>query len=71
MTSYNDKYFKRCIEHKKIYKVTVWWQGFLHFFGIAWHNSFSDECTKDFNCCEPDIGSYAWLRVSFRRRNKE
>jgi hypothetical protein len=51
----------RRFKYPIIYKITNRWQYFLYFIGIAWHNSFSGECTSDFNCCA-DIGRWAWLR---------
>jgi hypothetical protein len=53
----------RKLNNPKKYLVTYFWQCFLHFIGIAWHNSYSDECTTDFNCCNTDIGKKAWLRI--------
>ena len=54
---------KRRFGYPRIYRITLWWQRLLHFVGIAWHNTFSDECTSDFNCCVEDIGRSAWCRL--------
>jgi hypothetical protein len=56
---------KRRFNNKNLYYITYMFQNVLHFIGIAWHNSYSNECTKDFNCCT-DIGKFAWLKI----RNK-
>ena len=37
-------------------------QSFLWWIGVAWHNTHSNECTKDFNCCNRDLGRKVWLR---------
>jgi hypothetical protein len=37
-------------------------QSFLGMLGIAIHNPFRNECTKDFSCCT-NIGKY-WLRIN-------
>lgn len=37
-------------------------QNFLATLGIAIHNPFRNECTKDFGCCT-NIGKY-WLRIN-------
>lgn len=42
---------RRRFKYKRIYRLTVWLQWFLWKIGIPWHNTFSDECTPDFNCC--------------------
>lgn len=39
------------------------WQRILWFFGIAWHNTFQNECTTDFNCCAK-VGRKCWWRIS-------
>jgi len=49
------------------YKITFWFQNFLSFIGIAWHNSYIDECNHDFGCCENSLGKY-WLRI--KRKTK-
>lgn len=43
---------KRRFKYKKFYKLTVVFQILLWYIGIPWHNTFSDECTPDFNCCD-------------------
>lgn len=49
--------YRFTIEHKRaawypaIYRLTCWAQTILWKLGVAWHNSFSNECTPDFNCC--------------------
>jgi len=55
---------KRRFNNKLIYSITHFIQNILHFFGIAWHNTYSGECTKDFNCCNKDIGRPAYFRIS-------
>lgn len=42
---------KRRFKYRCLYKLTVWFQAVLWRLGIPWHNSFSDECTPNFNCC--------------------
>jgi len=42
---------QRRFKYPRIYRLTCLFQTILWRVGIAWHNSFSDECTKDFNCC--------------------
>lgn len=32
-------------------KLSIILQSFLWYIGIAWHNSYRNECTPDFNCC--------------------
>ena len=54
-----------------IYWITWKFQSLLWWVGIAWHNPYSDECTKDFNCCEPSIGRRAWLRFNNRTTPKQ
>lgn len=51
---------KRRFNNPAIYWLTWKWQGLLWWIGVAWHNSYSNECTKDFNCCN-DIGRKKWL----------
>lgn len=46
------KYGKRRLKYKKFYTFTYFLQKFLWKIGIPWHNSFSDECTPNFNCCK-------------------
>lgn len=53
----------RRFNNPNIYRATFYWQKILHFLGVAWHNSYSNECTSDFNCCEPSIGRKSWLRI--------
>ena len=53
----------RRFKHSIIYCITLGWQYFLYLIGIAWHNSYSGECTPDFNCCEPNIGRWCWLNM--------
>lgn len=53
-----------------IYRITNIWQSFLWYIGIAWHNSYSNECTKDFNCCTIGIGRKVWLRIKKNRYKK-
>lgn len=43
-------------------------QEFLRKLGIAVHNPFRNECTKDFSCCTK-IGHY-WIRIPQIRKNK-
>lgn len=43
--------FKRSAWYPRIYRLTVLFQTILWKCGIPWHNTFSDECTPDFNCC--------------------
>jgi hypothetical protein len=45
------KYGKRIVSHPYVYLATFIWQTLLWYIGIPWHNTFSDECTPDFNCC--------------------
>ncbi|MGZ3999591.1 MAG: hypothetical protein ACXVIY_03135 [Mucilaginibacter sp.] len=54
-----------------LYKLSVHWQTFLWWFGIAWHNSYANECTPDFNCCE-NIGRDYFFRWNHKTelRNK-
>ena len=53
----------RRFANPKIYRITFRWQQFLHFIGVAWHNTYSGECTSDFNCCVPDIGRKSWVNI--------
>ena len=46
-------------------KLSVYWQLFLWYFGIAWHNSIRNECTPDFNCCA-HCGRKKWLMIPDR-----
>ena len=62
---------QRRFKNKKTYWLTWKLQSFLWKIGIAWHNPYSDECTKDFNCCEPSIGRFAWLRFNNRTTPKQ
>lgn len=57
---------QRRFNNPKTYWITWKFQSLLWWIGIAWHNPYSDECTKDFNCCEPSIGRRAWLRFNNR-----
>lgn len=57
---------KRRFTYPRMYWLTWKLQAVLHFFGVAWHNAFSDECTPDFNCCVPSVGHKAWLRIPRR-----
>lgn len=41
----------RRFKYPRTYKLTVRLQTALWKAGIPWHNTFSDECTPDFNCC--------------------
>lgn len=45
------------------YRLTVVWQSALWLIGIAWHNRYEDECTRDFNCCNK-IGRKSWWRIN-------
>jgi len=56
------KEHKWCVENPELYEMTVVFQKLLHEQGIAWHNTFSNECTPDFNCCTDD-GSKATLKL--------
>lgn len=47
----NSKAGARRFKYKRFYRLTVWIQTILWKLGIPWHNSFSGECTPDFNCC--------------------
>ncbi len=53
-------------EQSEKYKFQFYYniQSFLWWIGIAWHNSYSDECTKDFNCCNSNLGRKAWIYKS-------
>lgn len=53
---------QRRFNNPKKYWITCKFQSFLWYIGIAWHNTYSNECTKDFNCCEHTIGRFSWLR---------
>ena len=53
---------KRRFNNPRIYYLTYLVQKFLYFIGIAWHNSYSNECTIDFNCCN-NIGRFKWLQI--------
>lgn len=44
-----------------VYIKTVEFQNFLKENGIAWHNSFSNECTSDFSCCVGDGKYHSYL----------
>ena len=56
--------FKRCIENPEVYRESIKFQNFLAQHGIAWHNTFSNECTEDFSCCEGD-GQYKTYLPSY------
>lgn len=43
--------FKRRFENKEAYELSLKFQSDMANLGIAWHNTFSDECTVDFSCC--------------------
>lgn len=62
-----SKQGKSRFKYKKIYLITNFIQRILHFIGIAWHNNYFGECTKDFNCCNDDIGKWCWLRLKKKR----
>jgi hypothetical protein len=48
----------RRIENYPIqYRLSIQFQEKMRSLGIAWHNTFSDECTHDFGCCT-NIGDY-------------
>ena len=47
----------RRFSDKETYAKSLEFQYFLKTKGIAWHNTFADECTIDFCCCEGD-GEY-------------
>lgn len=47
--------------NKTIYKLIYYYQCILHYIGIAWHNSYSNECTSDFNCCN-NIGKKSFIK---------
>ena len=53
-------------KQKQLKPIKYWitWkiQDFLWFFGIAWHNIYFNECTKDFNCCCEKIGRFSWIK---------
>lgn len=34
-----------------VYRATVHIQNLLYSLGVKWHNTYSDECVKDFSCC--------------------
>jgi hypothetical protein len=57
---------QRRFKTKKTYWMTNKLQSFLWWIGVAWHNTYSNECTKDFNCCEP-IGRWAWIRFKYKK----
>lgn len=61
---------ERRFNNPKIYWITRKLQSLLWYFGVALHNFYSDECTKDFNCCESSIGRYAWLRINSHKKLK-
>lgn len=42
---------KRRFSHPWIYRCTHLFKIALWKIGIPWHNTYSDECTPDFNCC--------------------
>ena len=46
--------FKRSIENKKAYQLSLKYQQDMSKLGIAVHNHFADECTIDFCCCKGD-----------------
>ena len=54
---------RRRFGNSKTYRLTHWLQYTLWFIGIAWHNIYSNECTKDFNCCNDDLGRIVFLRI--------
>lgn len=55
----------RRFKEKEIYSLTLEFQEKLKEHGVAWHNTFSDECTVDFCCCEGD-GNYKYYLPSYR-----
>ena len=55
---------KRAVKFPKMYHATKLIQKVLHWFFIAVHNPFSDECTEDFNCC-CEVGRFAIVRLNF------
>lgn len=51
----------RRFNNPDVYRKTVEFQKFLKEHGVAWHNSFANECTIDFCCCEGDGKYNAYL----------
>lgn len=45
---------KRRFSNPKIYELTLEFQKNLGKLGVVWHNTFADECTIDFCCCQGD-----------------
>lgn len=60
---------QRRFKYPKLYWLTCMFQASLWFLGIAWHNRYSDECTRDFNCCESSLGRFAWIRFKQKGRD--
>ncbi len=54
---------KRRFSNPRLYRLTYRFQNLLWKAGFAIHNPFSDECTRDFNCCNEGLGRFAFLRL--------
>lgn len=61
---------KRRFKHRYIYLFTWKLQNILWLIGIAWHNTYSNECTCDFNCCNNDLGRFKWFNIGKLKYNK-
>lgn len=64
----NTKTHKRRMKYPRVSSFMYWWQRFLYFrLGIAWHNSWSGECTHNFSCCA-EFGNNIWWRMPMKGR---
>jgi hypothetical protein len=51
-------------------RLTLYIQGLLWFIGIAIHNHYRNECTKDFNCCGT-CGRKAFIKIKDITYNRQ